>query len=231
MVRQWLGRLGKTDNGIVTVTTVWTDGRICYPLHAQPYTPAHHFTRGRFDPSFRTKPQLSATLAARGKEAGFGCRAVVADCAYSVSDDWYPVERHFCDGPHRHLVGRACPFGWLRTRLSLPPVRGHHRPLAPAGEGHLVPGYQPAPPRRTPPGHRPAPAGRPRRDRPPLRTAAADRAATRPSSTAPSPPAGTNGSPHPDPWMPPPHSTRPPELQDLINAGTTGRGIDLYCRN
>src|SRR3954452_23949340 len=24
-----------------------------------------------------------------GKAAGFGCRAVVADCAYSVSDDWY----------------------------------------------------------------------------------------------------------------------------------------------
>ncbi|WP_371750412.1 transposase [Streptomyces sp. NBC_01283] len=38
--RQWLGRLGKTDNGIVTVTTVWTDGRVYYPLHAQPYTPA-----------------------------------------------------------------------------------------------------------------------------------------------------------------------------------------------
>lgn len=32
--RQWLGRLGKTDNGIVTVTTVWTDGRVYYPLHA-----------------------------------------------------------------------------------------------------------------------------------------------------------------------------------------------------
>ncbi|MDQ1042169.1 transposase [Streptomyces sp. V4I2] len=26
--RQWLGRSGKTDNGIVTVTTVWTDGRV-----------------------------------------------------------------------------------------------------------------------------------------------------------------------------------------------------------
>ncbi len=37
--RQWLGRLGKTDNGIVTVTTVWTDGRVYYPLHATPYTP------------------------------------------------------------------------------------------------------------------------------------------------------------------------------------------------
>ncbi|MFH8753954.1 transposase [Streptomyces rimosus] len=37
--RQWLGRLGKTDNGIVTVTTVWTDGRVYYPLHAQPSPP------------------------------------------------------------------------------------------------------------------------------------------------------------------------------------------------
>ncbi|MCX5191196.1 transposase [Streptomyces sp. NBC_00268] len=87
--RQWLGRLGNTDNGIVTVTTVWTDGRVYYPLHATPYTPAHHFARGRSDPAFRTKPQLAAALAARGKEAGFGCWAVVADCAYSVSDDWY----------------------------------------------------------------------------------------------------------------------------------------------
>ncbi|WP_172388026.1 IS701 family transposase [Streptomyces sp. MNP-20] len=87
--RQWLGRYGKTDNCVVTVTTVWTDGRVYYPLHTQPYTPAHHFPRGRRDPGFRTKPQIAAALAARGKEAGFACRAVVADCAYSVSDDWY----------------------------------------------------------------------------------------------------------------------------------------------
>ena len=38
MGRQWLGRLGKTDNGIVTVTTVWTDGRVYHPLHATPWT-------------------------------------------------------------------------------------------------------------------------------------------------------------------------------------------------
>lgn len=80
--RQWLGRYGKTDNGIVTVTTVWTDGRVYYPLHATPCTPAHHSARGRSDPAFRTKPQLAAALAARGKEAGFSCRAVVADYAY-----------------------------------------------------------------------------------------------------------------------------------------------------
>jgi len=60
--RQWPGRPGKTDNGIVTVTTVWTDGRIYYPLDAQPCTPAHHFARGRADSNFRTKrrsPPLS----------------------------------------------------------------------------------------------------------------------------------------------------------------------------
>lgn len=191
--RQWLGRYGKTDNGIVTVTTVWTDGRVYYPLHAAPYTPAHHFARGRSDPAFRTKPQLSAALAARGSKAGFGCRAVVADCAYSVSDDWYlalreaglayvvalkprngiwaPVDQPHTRGrsrpglagcqasrrldargaslprrAHRDLVGRRCLPGRLRPRLTLPAGRGHHRPCRSAGEGHLVPGHQPAPP-------------------------------------------------------------------------------------
>ena len=37
--RQWLGRYGKTDNGIVTVTTVWADERVYYPLYADAYTP------------------------------------------------------------------------------------------------------------------------------------------------------------------------------------------------
>ncbi len=69
--RQWLGRLGKTDNGIVTVTTEWTDGRVYYPLHATPCTPAQHFARGRSDLAFRTKPQLPAVLAARGMTASF----------------------------------------------------------------------------------------------------------------------------------------------------------------
>ncbi|QNP76187.1 transposase [Streptomyces roseirectus] len=49
--------------------------------------------RGRADPDVRTEPQISAGLAVRGKAAGFACWAVVADCAYSVSDDWYPALR------------------------------------------------------------------------------------------------------------------------------------------
>ena len=29
---QWLGRYGKTDNGVVTMTTVWADERVYYPV-------------------------------------------------------------------------------------------------------------------------------------------------------------------------------------------------------
>src|SRR2546423_436111 len=43
---QWLGRYGKTENGVVTVTTVWADERLYYPVDALPYTPARHFAAG-----------------------------------------------------------------------------------------------------------------------------------------------------------------------------------------
>jgi DDE superfamily endonuclease len=84
--RQWLGRYGKTDNGVVTVTTVWADERIYYPVHAVPYTPARHFAKGKNDPAFRTKLAIGAGLAARARQAGFEFRAVVADCAYGDQD-------------------------------------------------------------------------------------------------------------------------------------------------
>ncbi|MFE7394851.1 IS701 family transposase [Streptomyces sp. NPDC057582] len=84
--RQWLGRLGKTDNGIVTVTTCWADENLYYPLHAVPYSPAHHFPKGRSDPGFRTKLQIAAELARTANAAGVVFRAVAADCAYGDHD-------------------------------------------------------------------------------------------------------------------------------------------------
>src|SRR3954467_9548956 len=56
VARQYLGSVGKIDNGIVAVTTVWADERVYYPLHLQPYTPARRLPRGKADPAFRTKP-------------------------------------------------------------------------------------------------------------------------------------------------------------------------------
>jgi hypothetical protein len=83
---QWLGRYGKTDNGVVTVTTVWADERLYYPVHAVPYTPARHFARGKSDPAFRTKLAIGADLAIRARAAGFAFRAVAADSAYGDQD-------------------------------------------------------------------------------------------------------------------------------------------------
>ena len=67
---QWLGRYSKTDNGVVTVTTVWADERLYYPVHAVPYTPAKHFAKGKSDPGFRTKLAIGADLAARARTQG-----------------------------------------------------------------------------------------------------------------------------------------------------------------
>jgi DDE superfamily endonuclease len=83
---QWLGRYGKTDNGVVTVTTLWADERLYYPVHAVPYTPARHFGKGKNDPAFRTKLQIGADLAIKARRVGFMFRAVCADSAYGDQD-------------------------------------------------------------------------------------------------------------------------------------------------
>ncbi|WP_449060704.1 IS701 family transposase [Planomonospora algeriensis] len=82
VAHQYLGSVGKIENGIVAVSTLWADERVYYPLHALPYTPAGRLPRGRADPAFRTKPQIAAMLADRARAAGVAFRAVVADCAY-----------------------------------------------------------------------------------------------------------------------------------------------------
>jgi SRSO17 transposase len=57
--RQWLANIGKTDNGVVSVTSLWADEGVYYPLEVEPYTPAHHFQGGKNDPKFRTKLKLA----------------------------------------------------------------------------------------------------------------------------------------------------------------------------
>ena len=82
VARQYLGSVGKIDNGIVAVTTVWADEHVYYPLHLQPYTPASRLPRGKADPTFRTKPQLAEALVDAAVAAGVPFRAIVADCFY-----------------------------------------------------------------------------------------------------------------------------------------------------
>jgi len=82
VARQYLGSVGKIDNGIVAVTSLWVDARCYWPVHAVPYTPASRLPAGERDPGFRTKPQLAVELVEAAQQAGVPFRAVVADCAY-----------------------------------------------------------------------------------------------------------------------------------------------------
>jgi SRSO17 transposase len=108
--RQYLGSVGKIDNGVVAVTSLWADARVYYPLHVEPYTPAHWFEGGKQDPAFRTKPQIARTLVEQARRLGVPFRAVVADSAYGDNNE---LERAFVRSrvphvlAHRGTVGRC----------------------------------------------------------------------------------------------------------------------------
>ena len=80
--KQYLANLGKIDTGVVSVTSLWADEHLYYPLHVEPYTPAHHFEQGKADPNFRTKLAIAVELIQQAVTAGIPFRAVVADCFY-----------------------------------------------------------------------------------------------------------------------------------------------------
>jgi len=86
VARQYLGSVGKTDNGIVAVTSLWADECVYWPVDVVPYTPACRLAKGRTDPGFRTKPRLAAELVHAARQAGIGFRAVVADCFYGDNE-------------------------------------------------------------------------------------------------------------------------------------------------
>jgi DDE superfamily endonuclease len=80
--RQYLGNRGKTENGVVSVGSVWADESVYYPLAVEPYTPQHWFAAGKADPAFRTKPQIALELVDEALAVDWPFRAVVADCLY-----------------------------------------------------------------------------------------------------------------------------------------------------
>ncbi len=80
--RQYLANLGKIDNGVVSVSSLWADERVYYPVDVEPYTPAHYFAKGKQDPAFRTKLVIARQLIERAIGDGMPFRAVVADSFY-----------------------------------------------------------------------------------------------------------------------------------------------------
>lgn len=84
--RQWLANIGKTDNGVVSVSSLWADEKVYWPHDFEPYTPAHHFAGGKADPEFRTKLKIAAQLVEGALAEGMNFGAVVADSFYGEDD-------------------------------------------------------------------------------------------------------------------------------------------------
>lgn len=82
VARQYLGNGGKIENGVVSVSSLWADEDVYYPLDVEPYTPESYFAEGKNDAAFGTKPQIALPLVQRAKEQDWPFRAVVADSLY-----------------------------------------------------------------------------------------------------------------------------------------------------
>ena len=81
VARQYLGSVGKVDNGIVAVTSLWADERIYYPLHVGP-TPRPPAAGRRAGSRVPDQAAAGRGAGPGGREAGIPFRAVVADCFY-----------------------------------------------------------------------------------------------------------------------------------------------------
>ncbi len=117
VAHQYLGSVGRLANGIVSVTSLWADEDVDYPLHVVPSTPAKRLPKGQDDPAFRTKPQLAVQLIDAAVEAGFAFRAVLADCLYGEHP---AVQTALWEGAIPYVMG----------------LRAHRGSWAPADDPH-----------------------------------------------------------------------------------------------
>lgn len=79
--REYIGEMGKTDNGIVVVTTHLYDRSKSFPLDIELYQHVNSLPEGKKDPSFLKKPELGISLIDRIKR-GDKPGIVLIDCGY-----------------------------------------------------------------------------------------------------------------------------------------------------
>jgi len=80
--RQYIGEIGKTDNGIVVVTTHLYDGKKSLPLDLELYQHASSLPQGKKDVEFKKKPELALALIDRSLERKYRPGIVLIDAGY-----------------------------------------------------------------------------------------------------------------------------------------------------
>ncbi|GAB4538121.1 MAG: hypothetical protein Tsb0014_27520 [Pleurocapsa sp.] len=80
--RQYIGEIGKTDNGNVVVTTHLYDGKKSLPLDIELYQHSNSLAEGKKDPEFKKKPILALELIDKSISRGYQPEIVLIDAGY-----------------------------------------------------------------------------------------------------------------------------------------------------
>ena len=83
MQRQYIGNLGKVENGIVAVTAYGIFKGMTFPLLSEVYKPKSRLKEGD---EYKSKPQIAGEMIKKLKEIGFKIKLVLADSEYGESE-------------------------------------------------------------------------------------------------------------------------------------------------
>ncbi len=84
VTRQYIGNLGKTENGIVSVNSYGVVDGTTYPLIFKIFKPKNRLKEGD---KYKTKPQIAVEIIQELKKWGFKIKLVLADSLYGESGD------------------------------------------------------------------------------------------------------------------------------------------------
>lgn len=82
VAKQYIGNLGKTANGIVSVNAYAVVDNITYPLMVKVFKPRSRLKKGD---EYKTKPQLASEIIRELQALGFNIKLVLADSLYGES--------------------------------------------------------------------------------------------------------------------------------------------------
>jgi len=74
--------IGKTENGVVVVTSHLYEGIKSWPLDIELYQKADSLPQGKADPEFKKKPEIALELINRTLERGYRPGIVLSDVGY-----------------------------------------------------------------------------------------------------------------------------------------------------
>jgi SRSO17 transposase len=77
--RQYIGEIGKTENGVVAVTSHLYDGIKSLPLDIELYQKADSLPEGNADPEFKKKPEIARDIIDKSLARGYRPGIVLID--------------------------------------------------------------------------------------------------------------------------------------------------------